>query len=306
MESAGSPPRFFALLLPFNLAAAARGLAIGGVLGLAAVGRFLDSAAHFRFAVALCVLLSLWHVHLERSGVSRAVSLAALALLAWQIHSAPHSLYDSAALGGGLFVYLTVWVLAAYDRQPGLQSLAGAALLLSAGVLAKPAIAISCAILSLALFAAHVRSTANRLGFGLLLFTPALLCSLGVLAFGLMTAGTLRANPFFPHVSAGAADNAHIWRYLFFLPVAAVAFRAIRRRFRGPDLAYLAMLAMGSVICLTRWPQDALSLEDLFFIAAGGAAALLANTEAPAAAGAAPAPSTHPESHRGSAPASGF
>jgi len=275
MESAGSQQRFSALLLPFDRGAAARALAIGGVLGLAAAGCSLDSGAHCRFAAALCVLLSLWYAHLERSGAGRVVSLAALALLAWQIHSAPHSLYDSAALGGGLFVYLAVWVLAAYDRQPGLQSLAGAALLLSAGVLAKPAIAISCVVLSLVLFAAHVRSTSNRLGFGLLLFTPALLCSLGALAFGLLSAGTLRAGPFAPHPGAGAPGNAHIWRYLFFFPLAAIAFRLVRRRFGGPDLAYLAMLAMGSGICLTGWPPGSLSLEDLFFIAAGGAAALL-------------------------------
>jgi hypothetical protein len=252
------------------------------------VGHSLDSAAHFRFAAVLCALLSLWYAHLEHSGVSRAVSGAAMVLLAWQIHSAPRSLYDSAALGGGLFVYLAVWVLAAYDRQPGLQSLAGAALLLSAGVLAKPAIAISCAVLSLALFAEHVRANSNRLGFGLLLFTPALLCWLGASAFGLLSAGTLRAGPFIPHIGAGAPGNAHIWRYLFFVPLAVIAFRLIRRRFRGPDLAYLAMLAMGSVICRAEWPQGALSLEDLFFIAAGGAAALLAATEAPVAVRQAP------------------
>ncbi len=283
MESAGSQPRFFALLPPIDPAAVARAIAIGGVLGLAAVGHSLDSAAHIRFAAALCASLTLWHLHLERSSVGRAVSWAAMALLAWQVHSAPHSLYDSAALGGGLFVYLTVWVLAAYDRQPGLQSLAGAALLLSAGVLAKPAIAISCAVLSLALFLAHVRSNSNRFGFGLLLFTPALLCSMGALAFGLVSAGTLRASPpFFPHLSPGAPGNTHIWRYLFFVPLAVIAFRLIRRRFRGPDLAYLAMLAMGSVICRAQWPQGALGLEDLFFIAAGGAAALLASTGDPA------------------------
>ena len=282
MESAGSQPRFFALLPPFDPAAVARALALGGILGLAAVGHSLDSAAHIRFAVAFCALLALWRLHLERSGVGRAISWTGMALLAWQVHSAPRSLYESAALGGGLFVYLTVWVLAAYDRQPGLQSLAGAALLLSAGVLAKPALAISCAVLSVALYLAHLRSSSNRVGFGLLLFTPALLCSAGALAFGLVSAGRLRASPLFPLVSPGTSANIHIWRYLFFFPLAVIAFRLIRGRFRGPDLAYLAMLAMGSLICREQWPQGALSLEDLFFIAVGGAAALLAATSPPA------------------------
>jgi hypothetical protein len=275
MGSAGSRPRFFALLLPFDRVAAARALAIGAILGLAAAGPSLNSAADFRFAAALSVLLALWCLHLEWSGLSRAVSAAALVLFAWQLHSAPHSLHDSAALGGGMFVYLVVWVFASYDRQPGLQAMATAALLLSAGVQAKPAVAISCAVLSLALFLAHVRSEAHPLGLGLLLFTPALLCGLAVLGFGFLNANTLAASPVSPHAAVVAPDHTHIWRYLFFFPLAVLAFRLSRRRFGGPDLAYLAMLATGSVICRTGWPPGALSLEDLFFIAAGGAAALV-------------------------------
>ena len=275
MGSAGSRPRFFALLLPFDRVAAARALAIGAILGLAAAGPSLDSAAHFRFAVALSVLLALWCLHLEWSGVNRVVSAAALVLFAWQLHSAPRSLHDSAALGGGLFVYLVVWVFASYDRQPGLQAMANAALLLSAGIQAKPAVAISCAVLSLVLFLAHVRSEAHPLGLGLLLFTPALLCGLAVFGFGFLNANTLVAAPALLHAAAAGPDHTHIWRYLFFFPLAVIAFRLIRRRFGGPDLAYLAMLATGCAICRTEWPPGALSLEDLFFIAAGGAAALL-------------------------------
>jgi len=275
MESAGSRPRFFALLLPLDRVAAARSLAIGAIVGLVAAGPSLDSVAHFRFTAALSLLLALWCLHLEWSGVSRAASATALALLAWQLHSAPRSLHDSAALGGGLFVYLVVWVFASYDRQPGLQAMATAALLLSAGIQAKPAIAISCAVLSLALFLAHVRSTANPLGLGLLLFTPALLCGLAVLGFGFLNANTLAAAPVFPHPAVAAPDGAHIWRYLFFFPLAVIAFRLIRRRFGGPDLAYLAMLSTGSVICRIEWPPGALGPADLFFIAAGGAAALM-------------------------------
>jgi len=255
--------------------AAARSLAIGAILGLVAAGPSLDSAAHLRFAAALSALLALWCLHLEWSGVSRGVSAAALALLALQLLLAPRSLHDSAALGGGLFVYLVVWVFAAYDRQPGLQAMATAALLLSAGVQAKPAIAISCAVLSLALFLAHVRSTANPLGLGLLLFTPALLCGLAVFVFGFLNAHTLVAAPVPLHPVVVGSGGAHIWRYLFFFPLAVIAFRLIRRRFGGPDLAYLAMLSTGSLICRTGWPPGALSPEDFFFIAAGGAAALV-------------------------------
>jgi hypothetical protein len=255
--------------------AAGRALAIGAILGLAAAGPSMDSAAHFRFAAALAVLLALWRLHLEWSGVSRAVSMTALILFAWQLHSAPRSLHDSAALGGGLFVYLVVWVFVSYDRQPGLQAMANAALLLSAGIQAKPAVAISCAVLSLALYLAHVRSEAHPLGLGLLLFTPAMLCGLAVLGFGFLNANTLVAAPVLLHAAVAAPDHTHIWRYLFLFPLAVIAFRLVRRRFGGPDLAYLAMLSIGCAICRTGWPPGALSLEDLFFIAAGGAAALV-------------------------------
>jgi hypothetical protein len=278
MESAGSPPRFFALLPPFDRAAAAKALAIGSILGLASVGSSLDSVAHLRFAAALCALFALWVLHLRRSGVNRAVAAVGLVLFAWQLHFAPAYLYDSGLLGAAIFVYLVVWVLVSYDRQPGLQAMASAALLLSAGVQARPGIAISCAVLSAALFLLHVRSNSHPLGFGLLLFTPALLCAAGVAGFALLNTNTLVASTLLLPAQPGNPANIHIWRYLFLFPMSVIGFRIISRKFRGPDLAYLTMLLIGSVICLTHWPHDALSLEDLFFAAAGGAAALLSTT----------------------------
>ncbi len=281
MESAASRPRFFAILPRVEAGAAACCLAVAGVACAAALGYEVRTAPQFRFAALVWVLLGLWCLMLERRGVSRAVTAPALALLAWQLHSAPVSLYDSAALAGGIFVYLVVWVLAAYERRPGLQAMASAALLLSAGVQARSGIAIACAILSLALFLLHVRANAHPVGFGLLLFTPALLCALGASLFALLntrvlSASTLNANPLRPLGGAVVADPAHIWRYLFFFPLAVISLRIARRQFRGPDIAYLAMLSIGSALCLLHWPRDAMDLGDLFFAAAGGAAALLA------------------------------
>jgi hypothetical protein len=228
------------------------------------------------------VLLSLWHVHMERRGVNRVVSLAALAILAWQLHSEPASFHDLEALGGGLFVYLVVWVLTTYDRQPGLQAVATAALLLSAGVLAKPPIALSCVTLSLAFFLAHLRSTAHPVGFGPLLFTPAILCALGATTFAFLNGGTLLASSIDTRSLAGTVGSDRAWRSLLLFPLTVIAFRTIRRRFRSPDLAFLAMYSLGAVICRARWVNGALSLEDLFFLAAGGAAALVsASPEAP-------------------------
>jgi hypothetical protein len=267
MESAASRPRFFALLPPCDPFAVTRCCAAGTIFGL-----FAAAAAGLSFTAALCLLLSLWCFHLQSAGVHRAVSLTALALLSAQIHFAPHSLYEAAALGEGLFVYLVVWVLASYQRQPGLQATATAALLLSAGILARPSVAISCAVLSLAFFLVHVRATAHPVGFGLLLFTPAFLCAFGAVAFALLNTGSLLAAN--AHAHAGP-PNPHIWRYLFLLPIAAIVFRVRRRRFGEPDLAYLAMASAGSVLCRLQWPADGISLEDLFFIAAGGAAALV-------------------------------
>ncbi len=201
----------------------------------------------------------------------------------------------SPKLGEGLFVYLVVWVLAAYHRQPGLQATATAALLLSAGFLAKPPVAISCALLSVAFFLFHVRTITHPLGFGLLLFTPAILCAAGAVGFTLLTAGRLLAGA---SAIPAALPDQHIWRYLFLLPVATLSYRIVRRRFGEPDLAYLAMACAGSLLCQIHWPADGLSLDDLFFIAAGGAAALLVAPVSQAAQTPARANSSWPSRHR--------
>ena len=115
------------------------------------------------------------------------------------------------------------------------------------------------------------------------------------LEYGLNSKTTLTLSTFVPFMrfandfgssSSGGLGDTEIG--IFLSPLSVIAFRLIRRRFHSPDMAYLAMLAMGTLICRAQWPQGALSLEDLFFIAAGGAAALLAATAAQAAVRQAP------------------
>ena len=296
MESAASRPRFFALLPPVEALSAARCVAAGGVVTFAALGAPLHAASQWRFAALLWAFLSMWWHLLEGSGLPRPGIALAMSLLAWQLRAAPSSLYDSVSLAGGLFVYLVVWVLAAYERRPGLQAMASAALLLSGGVQARSGIAIACAVLSLALFLLHVRSNANPLGFGLLLFTPALLCTLGASLFALLTANALTARPLLAIPATAVPEPSHLWRYLFFFPLAVIVFRIGCGCFRSPDIAYLAMLAIGSVLCVLHWPRDAMDLGDLFFAAAGGAAALLSASGTPSGAESSPAMADPPRS----------
>ena len=276
MESANLPARFSGPQPPANDSVMPAVLA-GLVFGTAGA-HFLRHAGDFRFVAVLCVALALWHIHLSKTAVPRWLPLAAVAVLSAQLLLVPAAFTDLAALSGGIFVYLLIWVLAEYDRQPALQGVAPAALLLSGGVLAKPPIALSCIVLSLAFFLMHIRSAANPAGFGLLLFTPAALCAAGTLVFAFLNASSLFAQPSVAPPIAPDVVPGFDWGFLFLFPAAVIAFRAFRRCLCGADLAFLAMCALGAMICRGQWMKGALGIADLFFLAAGGAAALVSTS----------------------------
>jgi hypothetical protein len=274
MESADSQKTSYDRRSPAKRAAWRAG-PVSLLFGIASGVHLVRSTADWRFVAALCLVLALWQIHMESAGVSHWIILPAIALFCAQFSTQAASFRDLAALAGGVFVYLLIWVLAEYDRQPALQGVATAALLLSGGVLAKPPIAIACVILSLAFFLVHFRSAAHPAGFGLLLFTPAVLCIAGGVVLAFLNAGSLHAQPAFTSPQGRAEAAGGDWRYLFLFPAAVIALRAIRRCLSSADLAFLAMCALGAVICRWQLLGGALKIEDLFFLSAGGAAALV-------------------------------
>ena len=279
MESANSPNRCFGSRLHAKHAVW-RIAPICLVLGIGSGQHLVRSLSDLQFVAVLCLVLSLWHFHMNSAGVNCWVALSAIALFSATLSVVPESFADLTSLAGGVFLYLLIWVLAEYDRQPALQGVATAALLLSGGILAKPAIAISCVVLSLVFFLAHMRFTAHPAGFGLLLFTPAALCATGAAIFAFLNARSLFAQAAFAALPNTAPLGAADWRYLFLFPAAVLAFRISRQCWCSADLAFLAMCALGSVICRGQW-VDALQIRDLFFLSAAGAAALVSMSSTP-------------------------
>jgi len=144
------------------------------------------------------VLGGLWHLHLNACG-RREVWLAALPpMLSLQlacvilVTSAASVAAWLSAMGSGIFVYFMLWTLAAYERERGLQPLASGALLLSGGIITKPAVALTCLLLSLILFLLRGRRhDAGLKGFALLLFTPAVLTVISVVILFSVAGGQL-------------------------------------------------------------------------------------------------------------------
>lgn len=254
-------------------------------------------------ALLHALALALWAGHLRRSGMHM-VPVALLAVgLACVFTASPGGHLDTDALGGAAFMYLLVSVFSAYDRQPGLQALASSALLISAGVMTKPPIAISCLLVSLAFFLLHRSKTrSGAFGFALLMFTPATLCivSTGVLA--LLTGSTLRAFPLEslnrPDASsASLLTVASVWWLA--LPLAVGLYRSFLKRTSAPDAAFSFMLfAVTALSFIPHMPQP-LHRIDIFYLAIAGSAALFAQTLTSAKRTACPIPLVkHPTHYR--------
>jgi hypothetical protein len=248
------------------------------------------------FDFAAAGALWLWHFHMQSSGIPRIIRLTALVTVAAQIWLQTPVLNNLGEIGSGLFVYLVIWVFVEYHRDPGLQALASTALLISVGVIAKPAVAIACAVLSGAFFAIYGRRLAggNRLGFGLLLFTPAFLCLLTILVLQFVNSSALMAGTLTDSAQAmlhtdlgvtlkrflgesGAASGVFGLQALMF-PLAVITWRLAKHEVGGPDLAYATMVIVTVTIGFADWMPAALTSVDVFFICIGGAASLLANT----------------------------
>jgi hypothetical protein len=156
-------------------------------------------------------------------------------------------------------------------------------LLLSIGVLAKPAVAIACALLSALFFFRSRRRFGGVLGSALLLFTPAMLCALAFFVVNLLTAGAIHGAishmvgvpaaqspgkldlPLLPQVSSA------LW-----FSLGVLLARALERKSGVSDLSYFMLIAFLTTAGVARWMPDALSFIDLRMIIYAGAACLVA------------------------------
>jgi hypothetical protein len=235
-------------------------------------------AAGLMTAVAHAAALAMWAVHLRRAGLGAAWAFPAAAGLATLLTQSPSGRLDAPALGEAIFLYALLSLFSAYERQPGLQAIATAALLMSAGILTKPPVAICCVLVGLTFFLLQRRRTQSGvLGFALLMFTPMTLCvaSAGVLAFltgGPLLGAAAAASPA-PALERGAAGP--VW---LVFPAAVLGWRYVTRRTAASDIAFGLLLTGGAALsCFPRMPQP-LRPIDLFYLSAGGAAALFVQT----------------------------
>ena len=233
----------------------------------------------------LTLLVWLWHAHLQKAGCPRMVGLAAAVLAAWELSYRVVPGGSGGLLAGGVFVYLVIWTFCAYEREPGLQPLATLAILISAGILATPTIAIACAVLGIGFFVRNRRrGIGGSLGFALLLFTPLMLCVGAIVLLAFLRAETLFARPLSATVqmvshtgvrqlaAQTAADLLSMIKELLF-PLAVLALRVGTRRAGAPDLALALVVLVVAALHATQWvPSDAVSIP---VVSLGGAAALL-------------------------------
>ena len=241
--------------------------------------------------ISLCVLAAcaLWHRHLLAEGMGHLWSLLFAGLLAGGcVLSVQYTNYTLPewlqALGCGLFIYAILWAFNLYECEGGLQAIASVALVLSIGLLAKPALLILCVLLCLILFFKE-RGFAG--GFGnllLLLFTPLLLCFFSLIVLSFLYNGGSAGLWWIPAPSATIAHAQlssslqELWPLLF--GSATLLGRELAGKAGRADLVYLSVLIVLLDLWLVPWIPVQLSLLDLSVISTCGAACLLATAPA--------------------------
>lgn len=251
-------------------------------------GRATGTLALSLSAMSVIAACALWCIHLKSEDSSGLWAYLIPVLLACQLllllsrQMDPGSRWFE-ALGCGLFVYAMIWVSAIYERTPGLQSVATLALLLSVGVLAKPPLAVACALLSVLFFFRSTRRFGGFFGSALLLFTPMVLCAAAIVGINFLTAGALHAA--IPQVIAvpslkGTQDP--FWPFfireapILCFPLAVMLARVFERKSGISDLSYFMVTAFAFVAGMAWWTPEILSALDIRIIVCAGAACLLA------------------------------
>ena len=286
--------------MPFRRSArsgAARRLAALASLAVALLifdwtwGQGRDSSQRVVAILAAVTLSVLWWWHLELASLPRGWSAALALLISGQLLLSILSVgatsirFSFGALGCGVFVYAMLWIFGTHDRQPGLWPVASAALLLSIGFIAKPAILLACVVASILMFVGERNRFGGMRDFALLLFTPLILFLLSVSLVAVLWAGTpQRAIQSLLAVYQGPPGWSVASRFALLigesgnlcLIVAVLATRLLEGKTGCPDLACLfLLLSVGSVCVAPGMPAPPTPM-DLSVTACAGAGSLVA------------------------------
>jgi hypothetical protein len=237
--------------------------------------------------LAAVAVSSLWWEHLEVAGLRRVWGMAAattLLLLLARPWLQPEQDLRSwiGTLGCGLFVYAMIWIYAAHEREPGLQPLATAALVLSIGILAKPAVVAGCACLSLGVFLGERRHVGGWWRSTLLLLTPVFLCAALLGLLNHLWAGGLESAIW--GVTAPQLVSERLWTVsglgglaqVLWFPLGVLGGQVLEGRTRKTALAYLFLIVFMGAMGTASWMPHRLTAEDLTIIIVAGACSLLA------------------------------
>jgi hypothetical protein len=189
------------------------------------------------------------------------------------------------AVGCAVFVYVMLWVSDVHEVEPGLRPLATIALLLSIGVLTKPAVAISCLLLSLVTFIGGRRRFGGLVSYCLLLFTPAALCLLMLLTLNMLAPGTLHGA--IPNITILHISEGHCSRPLDFsvlssestvlcFALAVLLARLVGRKSNILDFGFFVILVFLTTAGMAQWMPQALSTTEIRMIVYAASACLLA------------------------------
>ena len=238
--------------------------------------------------LAAVTLSALWWAHLEVAGMRRLWGMGAATTLLlflagpWLRQTGDLRAWIS-MLGCGLFVYAMVWIYAVHEREPGLQPLATAALVLSIGVLAKPPVVAGCACLSLAVFIDERRHVGGWWRSTLLILTPMLLCASLLGLLNTLWAGGL-VKLIWGVSATQSAEIGRLWSMAGFtreanvllFPLGILVSQLLEGRTRKTALAYLFLIAFVGAIGTASWMPLRLTVGDLTMIVVAGACSLLA------------------------------
>jgi hypothetical protein len=240
----------------------------------------------------ICALALLVYAHLKSVATGQAwvtfvpcaIALE-LSALVWQTSPQFTSMWME-ALGCGVFMYLMIWSLSACQHEEALQPLATGALLLSCGVLARPATALSGIFLSLLFFALRGRrGRGGAFNFALLLFTPAILCAIALLVVSWVSGPVTRGwsasmsglpDELAPRFPADAALLAGL-RSGFAFSLAVLVARILERKTNAIDASFAILWLLLEIAATSDWMPVPLGAAELTAVTFGGGASLLAS-----------------------------
>jgi len=250
-------------------------------------GRWAMTATAILLTIAVC---SFWRLHLLQSlspGWSTLLTSLVACQLCLLLARRPGGFLMGwlGASGCAIFVYAMLWTFSQREQEPGLQPMATAALVLSIGVIAKPAVVLCCILLSLLVFLDERNRVGNAWHGALLLLTPVVLCLLSALGLSYI-ARHAGVELFWNPMADGADTVPEIGpRSLHFLSAQKPALwfclgslmgRAVEGRVKSLDAATLFLLFFLPVIGGTHRIPHPMTTLDFSLVVYSGAGALLA------------------------------